>query len=166
MDVQQSLKALLFAGFLLGVGLGGFFDGIFLRQILQSHSMLSGLRTSDTIPGFQDDKFWEGVFYAFNWASTALGVRFLWTVAHRGPHIALSSRVLFGAMLLGWGAYIVVEGVLAHHLFGLHHVVERLGVSLFDYIALGYGLAIGTIGTILVREGVNLRSRSLRLDHQ
>jgi uncharacterized membrane protein len=165
MDVQQSLKALLFAGFLLGVGLGGFFDGIFFHQILQSHSTLSGVRAQDTVPGMRDDRFWEGIFYAFNWASIALGVRFLWTVARRGPQVALSSRVLIGSMLLGWGAFIVVEGVLAHYVFGLHHVVERLGLSLFDFLFLGYGVALGAIGTLLVREGVGGRSRSLRLSH-
>ncbi|MBF2014576.1 MAG: DUF2243 domain-containing protein [Rivularia sp. T60_A2020_040] len=37
-------KPLILAGICLGIGLGGFFDGIVLHQILQWHHMLSNVK--------------------------------------------------------------------------------------------------------------------------
>ncbi len=40
---------LLSAGLLLGIGMGGFVDGIVFHQLLQTHSMLSGVRPGLTL---------------------------------------------------------------------------------------------------------------------
>jgi predicted membrane protein DUF2243 len=40
-DERKNREFLTFAGILLGLGLGGFFDGIILHQVLQWHHMLT-----------------------------------------------------------------------------------------------------------------------------
>ncbi len=59
-------------GLLLGVGMGGFVDGILLHQVLQWHHMLSGtdddrigVRFYDprTVPGLRMNTVWDGFFH-------------------------------------------------------------------------------------------------------
>ena len=49
-------------GIILGIGLGGFFDGIFLHQIFQLHHMFSSVITVDTVPGLRMNTLGDGVF--------------------------------------------------------------------------------------------------------
>ena len=42
-------------------------------------------------------------------------------------------------MVLGWGLFNLVEGIIDHHLLNVHHVVERLGDSIWDFAFLGFG---------------------------
>ncbi|MDQ2834938.1 MAG: DUF2243 domain-containing protein [Acidobacteriota bacterium] len=50
-ESQQSILPLKLPGIFLGVGLGGFFDRIFLHQLLQWHHMFSSKITVDTVQG-------------------------------------------------------------------------------------------------------------------
>ncbi len=57
--------ALMRAGILLGVGLGGFVDGIVLHQILQRHHMLSGGPYPPTsLENLEANTLWDGLFHA------------------------------------------------------------------------------------------------------
>lgn len=49
---------LIVAGIFLGLGLGGFFDGIVLHQILQCHHMLSHVRPLTTISNIDVNTVW------------------------------------------------------------------------------------------------------------
>lgn len=42
-------QPLIIAGIVLGLGQGGFFDGIVLHQILQWHHMFTNIETSQTV---------------------------------------------------------------------------------------------------------------------
>ena len=141
-------------GLLLGIGLGGLFDGILLHQILQVHAMLSARVPRDTMAGMERNMLGDGVFHAVTWLVTVAGVWLLWRAlaGHRGP--PLSGRAFLGAMLAGWGWFNLVEGTIDHHLLGLHHVVERLGVSVWDWLYLASGLVLIGLGHALAkREG-------------
>jgi uncharacterized membrane protein len=50
-------------GLLLGGGLGGFFDGIVLRQVLQWHHMLTseGSYPATTVVGLEVNTLWDGL---------------------------------------------------------------------------------------------------------
>ena len=100
------------------------------------------------------DMFWDGLFHALTWTCTAVGIGLLWRAVHR-PDALLDTRVLVGAIVLGWGLFNLVEGVIDHHLLGLHHVVERLGVSIYDYAFLASGAIFMAVGLALVRAGVH-----------
>lgn len=137
-------RPLLGAGLLLGIGLGGFLDGIILHQLLQVHGMLTAVRPKLTVVDVEVNMFWDGLFHAFTWLLTAAGIAALWR-ASRLPERVWSGRLLVGAMVLGWGLFNLTEGVIDHHIVGIHHVVERLGVSAYDWAFLG----IGGVGFIL-----------------
>ena len=112
------------AGILLGLGLGGFFDGIVLHQLLQWHHMVSNVESfsPETVAGLRVNTLADGLFHA---------VTYILTVAGGGPALARApggergtARQLIGLALLGWGLFNVVEGIVDHLLLGIHHVNE------------------------------------------
>lgn len=139
------------AGLLLGIGLGGFVDGILLHQLLQVHSMLSAVRPKLTLVDAEVNMFWDGLFHAFTWVATCAGVYALWR-AGAEPRGSWSGRALAGGITLGWGLFNVVEGVIDHHILGIHHVIERFGLSVFDWAFLAFGAALILGGWAMVRS--------------
>lgn len=111
------------AGMVLGIGLGGFADGIVLHQILQWHEMLSAKVPATNYVGKSVNMFWDGIFHAFCFVVVLLGVALLWR-ASKLPSALKSGRVLVGGMLSGWGIFNIVEGVIDHQLLKLHNVME------------------------------------------
>lgn len=149
MTPNPNRQSLVAAGLMLGIGLGGFVDGIVFHQLLQTHNLLSAKRPKDSLANVEINMFWDGLFHSFTWIATVIGVYQLWS-AMRSPGAAKSGRTLLGAMLAGWGMFNLVEGVINHHLLHVHHVVERLGISIWDYVFLGSGvlLIVGGWGII------------------
>lgn len=145
-------RPIIAAGLALGIGMGGFVDGIVFHQILQLHNMLSARISPETLVGAQVNMVWDGVFHAFVWAMTLTGIILLWRAATL-PGARLSGRVLSGAGFAGWGAFNLVEGVVDHHVLHLHHVVERVGESGWDGLFLAFGLALVIGGWAIVRRG-------------
>lgn len=109
------------AGLVLGVGFGGFVDGIALHQILQWHNMLSSVVPPTDLIAMKYNMIWDGAFHALTWTACLIGVVLLFRAA-RAPDAAWSARLLAGAMLAGWGLFDLVEGLVDHQLLGLHHV--------------------------------------------
>lgn len=142
---------LLGAGIVLGIGLGGFMDGILFHQILQTHNMISGRLPAETLVNVETAMVWDGLFHAFTWLTTAIGVGLLWKAGAR-EGVSWSGRLLLGSMIAGWGLFNLLEGVVDHHLLHVHHVVERLGVSVYDYAFLASGVLFIAIGGLLARS--------------
>jgi uncharacterized membrane protein len=148
---QPALAPTVAAGTLLGLGLGGFLDGIVLHQLLQWHQMLSSWVPPDTVEAKNLDMFWDGVFHLGAWTLTVLGVVLLWRLVGR-PGVARSRPALLGAWLFGWGAFNVVDGTVNHHLFRFHAVrelAERPWAWNLGFLVLG--LAQVALGLVLVR---------------
>lgn len=150
MNSIVNFRPLIAAGTLLGIGMGGFVDGIVFHQILQLHNMLSARLPPNTVANLEINMVWDGLFHAFTWLMTALGVAMLWRAGGM-PEVPRSTRTLVGSLLQGWGIFNLVEGVLDHHLLHLHHVVERLGVSAADWAFLASGVAFLLLGQGLIR---------------
>jgi uncharacterized membrane protein len=148
---DRSVTPLTTAGTFIGIGMGGFFDGIMLHQIFQAHAMLSAKISTDTMEGMQTNMTADGLFHLVTWVATAVGILLLWRAVTRRSTI-LSGRALFGSTLFGWGLFNLVEGVIDHHLLGLHHVVERLGVSIWDWLFLASGVLLIVIGWVMMRN--------------
>ena len=112
------------AGILLGLGLGGFFDGIVLHQLLQWHHMVSSVDrfSPETVPGLRINTLADGLFHAVTYIITVVGVALLWRARRAGEGV--TARQLIGLALLGWGLFNVVEGIIDHLLLGIHHVNE------------------------------------------
>jgi uncharacterized membrane protein len=142
--------------FLFGLGLGGFFDGIVLHQILQWHHMLTSAGLpANSMHNLQVNTFWDGVFHASTYAFVVAGLAILWRQARR-RHLWWSTRLLIGTMLIGFGAFNLVEGIVDHHLLGLHHVNETVPRERWVYWDLGFltwGAAMAVGGAWLVSSG-------------
>ena len=124
------------AGILLGLGLGGFFDGIVLHQILQWHHMATSAGyPANSVRNLELNTLFDGLFHAVTYAFVVLGLILLWRAARRSPH-AWSSKLLAGTILIGFGLFNVVEGIVNHHILGLHHVNETVPVE--QWILLGH----------------------------
>ncbi|TCP08767.1 DUF2243 domain-containing protein [Caldimonas thermodepolymerans] len=127
------------AGVLLGIALGGFFDGILLHQILQWHHLLSGLDG----PGWQDLRVQvlaDGLFHLLMYLLAAAG---LWGLVRAAPHAPGSARALSAALLLGFGAWHVLDAVLSHWWLGLHRI--RMDVAQPLAWDLGWLLGFGLL---------------------
>lgn len=130
---------LISAGILLGTGMGGFVDGIALHQILQWHNMLSSVRPPTDLVSMKYNMVWDGLFHAFTWIMVGLGVWRLW-VAGKRPDVAWSARTFVGSLLLGWGLFNFVEGMIDHQILGLHHVHPGAGQLTWDLGFLAFGV--------------------------
>ena len=153
MDVRTNRRPLISAGLLLGVGLGGFVDGIVFHQILQVHNMLSAKRPPTSVVNLEVNMVWDGLFHAFTWIVTAIGLYLLFRAGRRAE-VPWSGKTLFGSMWAGWGLFNLVEGIVDHHLLHVHHVYERAGgVSVWDWLFLASGVVFIAIGWMLIRAG-------------
>ena len=113
---------------LLGIGLGGFVDGILLHQILQWHHLLSseGCCSAESLAGLEDNTLADGFFHALTWVVVVAGIALAVRAWQRGE-LAPPSRFHFGKLLVGWGAFNIVEGLVDHQILGVHHVRDDLG---------------------------------------
>lgn len=153
MNETRRVGPLVATGVVLGVGLGGFVDGIVLHQLLQVHEMLSAKRPPVTLLDAKVNMFWDGLFHAFTWITTAIGIGLLWRVTGRAD-VARSGRVLVGAIVLGWGLFNVIEGVIDHQLLNIHNVVENSANPMIwnvGFLVLSIGLI--AIGRALINQG-------------
>ena len=71
------------AGILFGLGLGGFFDGIVLHQVLQWHHMLSTWYPVNTIENLELNTFWDGIFHSATYLFVVAALFVLWRTAKR-----------------------------------------------------------------------------------
>ena len=149
------------AGVLFGLGLGGFFDGIVLHQVLQWHHMLTSAGyPADNVRNLEINTFWDGLFHASTYVFVLAGLVLLWRRGRR-THERWSWRLLPSAMLVGFGLFNLVEGVVNHHLLGLHHVNETVPREQWIYWDLGF-LAWGA--AMLLGGAIGLRPRRNRAD--
>ena len=134
---------------LLGIGLGGFFDGIVLHQILQWHHMLSAHTPPDSLANFQLNTLADGLFHASTWIFTSIGLFLLWAAARGGAPLGWSR--LIGGLLAGWGGFNVVEGIIDHQILGVHHVRPGPDALLYDMGFLIWGALMLIVGIFLLR---------------
>lgn len=143
---------ILASGTLLGVGLGGFIDGILLHQLLQWHNMLSSKIPPDDLVSMKINMLWDGLFHMFTWLMVAIGLALLWRAGRR-PEVPWVTRTFVGSLLLGWGLFNFVEGVIDHQILGIHHVHPGAGELAWDLGFLASGLVFMLVGGLLIRAG-------------
>lgn len=151
--IAANSRPLLAAGTTLGIGLGGFFDGILFHQILQLHNMLSNWIPRTTLVNEEINMFWDGLFHAFCFVATLVGLLMLWKAVKR-PDVPLSGRAYSGSLLLGWGLFNLVEGLIDHELLQVHHVYQNDPhvFVLWDLAFLASGVIFILIGASMVRS--------------
>lgn len=144
--------AILSSGLLLGTGLGGFVDGIVLHQILQWHNMLSSVRPPTDLVAMKYNMVWDGLFHAFTWLMTVAGIARLWRAGQRDD-VPWSTRTFVGSMLMGWGLFNAIEGVIDHQLLGIHHVHPGANQLAWDLGFIASGVIMIGIGLLAIRAG-------------
>jgi len=151
MQTPDHRKKAATAGILLGIGLGGFVDGIALHQILQWHNMLSNWLPPTTMEAMQRNMVWDGLFHAFVWLVTLLGVFLLWSAAyHQETMPALGAFI--GQLLFGWGVFNLVEGIIDHQILGVHYVRQVPNSTVYNltFLAVG-GVVFLLVGWMLMK---------------
>ena len=131
---------------LIGVGLGGFVDGIVLHQILQWHEMVSSVVPPVDLVSVKVNMLYDGLFHAFTWTMTLVGVLLL-ARAMDIPRSVPVMRPLVASMVIGWGMFNVIEGVIDHQILGLHHVHPGTNQIAWDAGFLAVSVLLVVAGT-------------------
>jgi uncharacterized membrane protein len=143
---------LALAATVLGLALGGLFDGIVFHQILQWHHLVSSRVPVASVADLEANTLADGLFHAATWILALVGVWMLWS-AGAERHRAGGGRVLAGGLVAGWGAFNLVEGVLDHYVLQIHHVRSGPDQALYDASFLAWGAVMLVVGWVLVRSG-------------
>ena len=137
------------AGLLLGLGVGGFLDGIVLHQLMGWHHMLSGWYPHDEKVNMLGD----GLFHLLCLVLVTAGIVVL---ARIGP---VNGRELTGWIVAGWGVFNVVEGIFDHLILGVHHVRQGPGQLAWDLGFLLFGAALLVAGLFVARRTTKSSAR-------
>jgi uncharacterized membrane protein len=151
-EARRSHRATV-AGILIGIGMGGFVDGIVLHQIAQWHNMLSNIVPPHTMETMRVNMTWDGLFHALTWVITLVGILQLRSAAYaRDP--TPSAQAFTGQLILGWGIFNLVEGIIDHQILGIHNVREVPNYTVYNltFLAVG-GVLFILIGWLLMRAG-------------
>ena len=144
-------------GIVLGVGLGGFFDGIFLHQVLQWHHMFSARISVDDVRGLRMNTLGDGLFHTVTWICVLVGLYVLYSRVTEGRREIWGSAVLWSWMLCGWGWFNLVEGLVDHQILGLHHVRPGSHELSWDVGFLASGVVFVLLGWTMARRGAPSR---------
>lgn len=143
---------LVAAATMLGIGLGGFLDGILLHQILQWHNMLSSKYAPTDIIALKYNMVSDGFFHAFTWLMTVVGLILLWRAA-QDPSVPKRTPTFVGSLIWGWGMFNLVEGIIDHQVLGIHHVHPGVNELAWDLGFLALGAVQIVIGRAVIRAG-------------
>lgn len=145
-------------GLILGLGLGGFVDGIALHQLAQWHNMGSAVLPPTTMEAMRRNMTWDGWFHVVTFALTVVGVYRLLRDARAGLRLP-DAGAFTGQLLMGWGLFNLVEGLVDHHVLSLHHVRDLpTHVPLYDWLFLAIGGAgLIALGWLLARRADDRR---------
>jgi uncharacterized membrane protein len=150
---RPTYRPLIVAAFLIGIGTGGFFDGIVFHQLLQWHHLFSEVRSTVTVAGLEINTLGDGLFHLFDWLATLIGIAYLWRVC-RYRLSPLSTPVFLGSVAIGAGVFNVVEGIVNHHILGIHHVKPGPHQLAWDLGFIAVGAIAIVLGWLIIRNTV------------
>jgi len=157
-ETDTAPRSLAAPGIVLGMGLGGFLDGIVLHQVLQWHHLLT---TTDrdhvgipytTVHGLEMNTLWDGIFHVVTWLLVLTGMAMLFSRVERGRGRTWRLNALWPWILVGWGVFNVVEGLLSHQILGIHHVRPGDAELAWDLAYLAMGVVLIAVGWLLARR--------------
>ncbi len=133
--------------------MGGVVDGIVLHQIAQWHIMVSNWIPPMTMDAMKLNMMWDGFFHAFVWVVTLVGILALQHAAYREEAIP-SLQSFIGQLVLGWGLFNLIEGIVDHQILAIHYVrqVPNYTVDNLTFLVIG-GVLFILIGWMLMNAG-------------
>jgi uncharacterized membrane protein len=144
-------------GIILGVGLGGFFDGIFLHQVFQWHHMFSARISIEDVQGLKMNTLGDGLFHTVTWLCVLVGLYILYSRVTEARREVWASGVLWSWILCGWGWFNLVEGLVDHEILGIHHVRPGAYQVWWDMGFLASGVIFILAGWTMARRGSKVR---------
>lgn len=170
-DPRWGLNRLRAPGVVLGIGLGGFFDGIVFHQILQLHHMLSNAGNDQigldptpvtTVAGLEANTLWDGLFHVATYLAVLIGLVWLWRRWDTVQPVWAPTKFLVGCLMFGWGLFNVVEGIINHHILQIHHVVAGDWQVIWDLVFLAAGTVFIVGGARLMQNAESDTTRRRR----
>lgn len=146
------------ATMIIGFGMGGLLDFLLLHLVLQWHHMISRRVPPVGLESLRENIFWDGVGQAVMWGIVLAGILLLFhSIRSSGtlPSALPSTSSFLGYFVIGWGIFNLLDGLVNHHLLGLHDVredVENVLVWNLGFLAIG-GVLLPLLGWWMVRAG-------------
>ena len=114
----------------------------------------SAFRSDDELAGLESNTFWDGVFHLASWLVVVVGL--MWLILRRNALPRLGPRVFIGHLLIGWGAFNIVDQVVFHLLLDAHHIRMVENYQLYDWGYTALGALLIAVGAPLVRSSDRL----------
>lgn len=150
---KLTIVPLITATTTLGIAIGGFIDGIFFHQILQWHEMLSNKLPPVTLMNKSVNMFWDGIFHAFCLIVAIIGICLMFRLLLR-KDIIVTKTAFNGGLILGWGIFNIVEGIIDHQILKLHNLREiTTNVLAWNYGFLAFAVVLILIGSLMIKKG-------------
>jgi uncharacterized membrane protein len=159
-DDPAARRGLRRAGIWLGMSLAGFFDGIVMHQVLQWHHMLTAVDDPAISGDLTLNTTVDGLFHVATYLFAIVGLVLLWR-ARQAFGAQRRGKYFVGAMLIGAGSFNLMEGVVDHHLLGIHHVRQTVPREEWIWWDLGFlvlAVLLLLAGWWLVRSGARAAS--------
>jgi uncharacterized membrane protein len=115
-----------------------------------------GCCPATTVAGLEDNTLADGLFHGLTFVAALVGLFLVWNAIRRGA--TLAGRHLVGLMLMGWGLFNLVEGLIDHQVLTIHHV-NNDNVVLWDTLFLISGAVLLAAGLVLARRGQHAEER-------
>ncbi|MDQ3395819.1 MAG: DUF2243 domain-containing protein, partial [Bacteroidota bacterium] len=135
---------------ILGIGIGGFIDGILFHQILQWHGMFTNKLPADTVVNKSVNMFWDGIFHLLTLTAVIIGIISLIRLLKK-KNINPSPKLVLGGFFAGWGLFNFVEGIIHHHILKFHNVKEfSQNPDIWNYGFLASGILFMILGFSII----------------
>jgi len=105
-----------------------------------------------TVRGLEVNTVWDGLFHTFAWLAVLIGLGTLYKRVTTSQRRTWSRGTLWGWILVGWGIFNLVEGIIDHQILGIHHVRSGEHQTLWDAGFLVLGAALVAIGYAMQRR--------------
>ena len=103
--------------------------------------------------GLEQNTLADGLFHAATWICLLIGV-LLGAPGVGSGRAGPSMRFLLGTLLAGWGLFNLVEGLIDHHLLGVHDVRDDVADPRWWNLGfLAFGAVLVLVGAALARRG-------------
>lgn len=140
---------------MIGLGMGGFFDGILFHQILQWHNMLSNKIPPVDMASMKLNMMWDGAFHLFSWVITFSGIMVVLFRDKVNERSVLTPKYFAGGFLLGWGLFNVTEGLINHQILAIHNVKEIHNPAVYNILFLLSGVVLIILGFIILNRSLS-----------
>lgn len=135
---------IIFVGMFLGLGLGGVLHEIVFNQLLQWHHIKNAGFPAGTVENFRFNLLLDDAYHGMIYIIVGISLAIFWRNTHWAA-LRLHGIVIIGAILIGIGAFNLIEGIVVQQILGLHHFSETTPQDPFVYWDIGFLIWVVTM---------------------